>query len=109
MENITLRPRKNMDITVPVAAEISKGRMALPVKSSISTSKVKTMAAMGALNMAAMAAAEPHASNKVVCLALRWNNRARLEPMAEPVSTIGASKPTDPPKPTVMALDTMEE
>ena len=109
MENITLRPKKNMDITVPVAAEISRGKMALPVRSSMSTSKVKTMAAMGALKMAAMAAVDPHASNRVVCFGLRWKKRAKFEPMAEPVSTIGASRPTDPPKPTVMALDTMEE
>ena len=30
-----------------------------------------------------------------------------LEPMDEPVSTMGASSPTDPPKPTVSELATM--
>ena len=32
-----------------------------------------------------------------------WNNCPKFEPMAEPVSTIGASAPTEPPKPMVMA------
>lgn len=94
---------------MPVAAESNRGKIAVPVKSSISTSNVKTMAATGALKMAAIAAADPHASNKVVCLALRWKKRPRLEPIAEPVNTIGASNPTDPPKPTVMALEIIDE
>ena len=29
------------------------------------------------------------------------NKRPRFEPMADPVSTMGASAPTDPPKPMV--------
>ena len=32
-----------------------------------------------------------------------WNSLPKFEPMAEPVSTIGASAPTEPPKPMVMA------
>jgi hypothetical protein len=32
-----------------------------------------------------------------------WNACPRLEPIAEPVSTIGASAPTEPPKPIVIA------
>ena len=107
--NITVLPQKRSEKTVPVMAEMSRGRMALPVRSSMSTSKVKTIAAIGALKMAAMAAVEPHASNKVVCLLFILNIRATFEPIAEPVSTIGASKPTEPPNPTVMELATMEE
>ena len=109
MVNITSWPRKSTDITVPVAAESNSGKRALPVRSSISTSKVKTSAAMGALKMAAIAAVEPQANSRVVCRVLRWKNRATFEPMALPVSTIGASNPTEPPNPTVTALATMEE
>ena len=68
-----------------------------------------TMAMIGALKMAATAAVEPQASKSVVLLALRLNNRATLEPIAEPVNTIGASSPTEPPKPTVSVLATIEE
>ena len=32
-----------------------------------------------------------------------------VEPMAEPVSTIGASAPTEPPKPMVMELAMMDD
>ena len=35
--------------------------------------------------------------------------RARFEPIDAPVNTIGASAPTDPPKPMVNGLATMED
>ena len=35
-------------------------------------------------------------------------NWPMFEPMAEPVSTIGASGPTEPPKPIVVALATTD-
>ena len=36
-------------------------------------------------------------------------NRPMFDPMAEPVSTIGASGPTDPPKPIVAELAMIDE
>ena len=53
--------------------------------------------------MAATAAAAPQPTSTISCLLLMWKSLPRLEPMAEPVSTIGASAPTDPPKPMVSA------
>ena len=35
--------------------------------------------------------------------------RVKLDPIAEPVTTIGASNPAEPPKPTVKALVNMFE
>ena len=73
------------------------------LRSTISTSSVNTRPAMGALKMPAMAAAAPHPTSSIRVLLSILNSWPRLEPMADPVSTIGASAPTDPPKPMVMA------
>ena len=58
---------------------------------------------MGALKMPAMAAAAPHPTNSMRVLLSILNNRPKLLPIAEPVSTIGASAPTEPPNPMVIA------
>ena len=73
------------------------------VRSTISTSIVKTSPAIGALKMPAMAAEAPHPTSNINCLLSSLNSFPRLLPMAEPVNTIGASAPTEPPKPIVMA------
>ena len=69
----------------------------------MSTSSVNTKPAIGALKIPAMAAEAPQPiSNMSVRLSILkiW---PKLLPMAEPVSTIGASAPTEPPKPIVIA------
>ena len=60
------------------------------------------MAAMGALKMADMAPAAAQPISKVLEVWLRWKSLAIFELMAAPVATVGPSKPTEPPKPTVM-------
>ena len=77
------------------------------VRSIISTSSTNTNPAMGALKMPATAPAAPQPTSSIICLPDRQNNRPRLLPMALPVSTMGASAPTLPPKPMVMALAAM--
>lgn len=52
--------------------------------------------------MPAMAAAAPHPTRIIIRLLFILNNLPRLEPIALPVSTIGASAPTEPPKPIVI-------
>ena len=74
------------------------------VRSSSRTSITKRIPAMGALKIPAMAPAEPQPTRSI---RFRWSslkNLPTLEPMAEPVSTMGASAPTDPPKPMVIEL-----
>ena len=74
------------------------------VRSIINTSSTNTKPAIGALKMPETAPAAPHPTRSI---SVRCSNRKMLpkfEPMAEPVSTIGASAPTEPPKPMVMAL-----
>ena len=58
---------------------------------------------MGALKMPAIAPAAPQPTSVISVLLSMRNNLPRFDPMAEPVSTIGASAPTEPPKPIVMA------
>ena len=50
-----------------------------------------------------MAPAAPHPMSVISILRSMWNSCPKFEPIAEPVSTIGASAPTDPPNPMVMA------
>ena len=76
---------------------------------TINTSSVKTSPAIGALKTPAIAALAPHPTKSInVRLSMR-NNCPRLLPMAEPVSTIGASAPTEPPKPIVTPEATTED
>ena len=79
------------------------------VRSSIKTSKVKTIPAIGALKIPAIAPAAPQPTISVTYLYLSLKIRARFEPIDAPVKTIGASAPTEPPKPIVNELATIEE
>ena len=57
--------------------------------------------AIGELKIAEIAPAAPQPSKRVRFLKSRWNNLAKLDPMALPVTTIGASKPAEPPNPMI--------
>ena len=72
-------------------------------------SRVNRTPASGALKMPATAPAAPHPSKSVIPRYDKPMYRPRLEPMAAPVYTMGASAPTDPPKPIVRALVTNED
>ena len=84
--------------------ETRRGNNDAIVKSIIKTSKVKTKPAIGALKIPATAPAAPHPTNSIRVLCSILNTLPKLEPIADPVNTIGASAPTEPPKPIVMAL-----
>ena len=60
--------------------------------------------AMGALNVAAIPAAVPQATNVRKREPVTLRTCPRLDPMAEPICTIGPSRPTEPPEP----IDTAE-
>ena len=59
--------------------------------------------------MPAMAPAAPQPTRSMSVLLSILNSLPRLDPMAEPVSTIGASAPTEPPKPMVMPDATTDD
>jgi len=63
---------------------------------------------IGALKIPEMAPAAPHPTRSISVFCSMRKSRPRLEPMAAPVSTIGDSAPTDPPKPIVMELAASE-
>lgn len=88
---------------VAVTLEMRIGNKEAIVRSIMRTSRVNTSPAMGALNIPAIAAAAPHPTSNMSVLLSILNSCPRLLPMAEPVSTIGASAPTLPPKPMVIA------
>ena len=71
-----------------------------------SSSSAKARPPMGALKVAATAAAAPAPSR-----VMRWRTgmattRPIMEPKAEPICTIGPSRPAEPPLPRVTAVAT---
>ena len=92
-----------------VTDEMSRGSSEVIVRSIMSTSSVNTSPAMGALKMPATAPAAPQPTRSISVRCSILKMPPRLEPMAEPVSTMGASAPTEPPKPMVMELARMDD
>ena len=82
--------------------DISSGITDTVVRSSISTSRVKSMPAMGALKMPDIPAAAPQPTSIISTRGDMRNACPTFEPIAAPVATIGPSAPTEPPKPMVM-------
>ena len=68
-----------------VIEAISRGMTETAVRSSISTSSVKSMPAMGALKMPAIPAAAPQPTSIIKVRGDMRNNWPMLEPIAAPV------------------------
>ena len=94
-------PKKKCDVSTPHMDASSNGTSETRVRSRLNTSMAKIIAAMGALKIQdiAPAAAHPSSSNLVAWFTLK--NLDMFELMAVPVITVGLSRPTEPPKPTV--------
>ena len=92
-----------------VAVDMSRGMNRGMVISVSNTSIAKITPAMGQLKTAAIPDAAPHARSKTRSLSPNPSRVAMLEPMAEPVMTMGASSPALPPNPIVIPLVTMCE
>ena len=92
-----------------VTDAMRRGTIDVIVRSISNTSITKATPAIGALKMPPTAPAAPQPTRSI---SVRWSslkNCPRLEPMAEPVKTIGASAPTEPPKPMVILDATIED
>ena len=87
-----------------VAVDIRSGMKSGMVISVSNTSTAKITPAMGQLKTAAIPEAAPQARSNTLSLSPNPSRVATLEPMAEPVITMGASRPALPPKPTVIPL-----
>ncbi|MPM89749.1 hypothetical protein SDC9_136861 [bioreactor metagenome] len=70
---------------------------------------VKTSPAIGALKIPDMAPAAPHPTSNINVRCSILKRLPKLEPIADPVKTIGASAPTEPPKPIVIALAIVDD
>lgn len=68
-----------------VMEEMRRGITVTVVRSSISTSRVKSMPAIGALNMPAIPAAAPQPTSIINTLGDSLNAWPRFDPMAAPV------------------------
>ncbi len=96
-------PKKALDTTVAETEEMTMGVNCATAKSPRRISTENMAPAMGALKAAAIPAAAPHPTR--VCMRLRehLNHWPKVEPMAEPIWTMGPSRPTEPPDAMVMA------
>ena len=95
-------PRKCWLTTVPVTEEITIGENWATPKSPRITSTANRAPAIGALKVAAIPAAAPHPTSvRRRCSSMR-SHWPIVEPMAEPIYTIGPSRPTEPPEPMQM-------
>jgi hypothetical protein len=94
-------PKKKYDVKTEDIDAIKSGKSDAKVKSKLNTSTANTMAAMGDLNIDAIAPADAQAINNVLVLRSMCNSRLKFELIAEPDVIAGPNNPTEPPKPTV--------
>ena len=90
-----------METTVASTELITIGENCVTPKSPRMTSSANSAPATGALKVAAIPAAAPHPTNVFRFLGGIFNNCPMVEPIDEPICTIGPSRPTDPPVPIV--------
>ena len=80
---------------------------AAPNASMLKAARISSIAKMtpasGALNVAAMPPAAPQATSSFIRSSDSLVSRPRVEPSADPICTIGPSRPTEPPEPMVSA------
>ena len=78
-----------------------RGKREAKVRSRLKSSIARTIAAIGVLNMDAIAPEVAQAISNVRVLLSTWSKRPKLELIADPEVIAGPRSPTDPPKPTV--------
>lgn len=88
-----------------VTAATATGRYERGRHSKSSSSTASRIEASGALNVAAMPAAEPATSSALRSSVVTRSSCAMSEPTAPPVMMIGPSAPNGPPVPMDMAAD----
>ena len=92
-------PKNARLITSPVTAERIVAESASSENSFRTISKPKNTPVIGALNVAEIAPAAPHATIIRSRPSLIRTSCPSVEASAEPICTIGPSRPTDPPPP----------
>ena len=92
-------PRKKRETTTATTAEMTIGVNSETAKPPMMTSPAKSAPAMGALKVAEMPAAAPQPTRVRIWAVLSFSSCPTDEPNAEPIWTIGPSRPTEPPVP----------
>jgi len=95
-------PRKRLLTTVAQNEETTTGAKAAAPQSLRTSSRAKNAPATGALNVPATPAAAPQATITRVSLLEKPSSCATVDPAADPIWTIGPSRPTEPPEPMQM-------
>ncbi|MCZ7617742.1 MAG: hypothetical protein M5U32_05335 [Myxococcota bacterium] len=98
-----MSPSTARETTVATTEAMTIGVSRAVAKSSKITSAANSAPAIGALNVAAMPAAAPHATSVRTCRVGSRSSCPIAEPIAEPICTIGPSRPAEPPEPIVIA------
>jgi len=93
--------------TADSTAEITTGAKAVRPKSPRMTSTANSTPAIGALKIAAIPAADPHAISVFRFASEILKTCPIVDPSADPICTIGPSLPADPPDPSVSAEATV--
>ncbi len=87
----------------PITLAVTEAITTMPNDSVLKSRRISSIAkntpASGALNVAAMPPAAPQATSTRIRSSLTRTTRPSVEPSAEPICTIGPSRPTDPPPP----------
>ena len=97
--NAGASPRKWRETAVAATEEITIGLNAARPKSPRMISRANMEPAMGALKVAAMPAAAPQPTRVLIRSAEILSIWPMLEPIADPIWTMGPSLPTEPPVP----------
>ena len=92
-------PKAARPITLAVTDDSTTMPNAWAVKSARISSMAKNTPASGALKVAAMPPAAPQATSTRIRVSATRTSRPSVEPSAEPICTIGPSRPTEPPPP----------
>ena len=90
-------------MTVATTDEITIGENCITPKSARMISSAKSAPATGALNVPAMPAAAPQPTSVRSRRSSSFSHCPMLEPKAEPIWTMGPSRPTEPPEAMLMA------
>jgi hypothetical protein len=92
-------PKTARPTTLAVTLEMTTALKGSTAKSRRISSIAKNPPASGALKVAAIPPAAPQATSILIRFSGTRRTRPSVEPSAEPICTIGPSRPTEPPEP----------
>ena len=101
-------PSKALPVAVPITEATMMGLKVWIAKSPSMISRENKTPARGALKEAAIPAAAPQPTKTLTRSLDKWKRFPNAEPTADPICTVGPSRPAEPPEPMVKA-DVVEQ